>query len=106
MGRTGTTLEPEVAQRVAQRSRPGRLVRLTRLLGVLLALVAWLGLAGVGGPLVGRLSEVQKNDNASFLPRSAESTEVGALAEKSRWQRSSAQPRLCRTSWSSSGRPD
>ena len=45
-------------------------------------LLAWFGLAGVGGPLVGRLSEVQKNDNASFLPKSAESTEVGRLAAK------------------------
>ncbi|SDO82399.1 putative drug exporter of the RND superfamily [Pedococcus dokdonensis] len=42
----------------------------------LAALLVWLGLAGVGGPLVGRLSEVQKNDNASFLPAKAESTEV------------------------------
>ena len=55
---------------------------MTRLLGVLLALAAWVGLAGVGGPLVGRLSEVQRNDNATFLPKSAESTEVGALVTK------------------------
>jgi RND superfamily putative drug exporter len=49
---------------------------------VLLALAAWVGLAGVGGPRVGRLSEVQRNDNATFLPKSAESTEVGALVTK------------------------
>jgi RND superfamily putative drug exporter len=42
----------------------------------LVALLVWLGVSGVGGPLVGRLSEVQKNDNASFLPAGAESTEV------------------------------
>ena len=42
----------------------------------LVALLVWLGVSGVGGPLVGRLSEVQKNDNASFLPAEAESTEV------------------------------
>src|SRR5664280_2153492 len=47
-----------------------------------LVLLVWLGLAGVGGPLVGRLSEVQKNDNASFLPKTAESTEVSTLAAK------------------------
>jgi RND superfamily putative drug exporter len=46
-----------------------RLVALT-------VLLVWLGVSGVGGPLVGRLSEVQKNDNASFLPAKAESTEV------------------------------
>jgi RND superfamily putative drug exporter len=42
----------------------------------LAVLLVWLGVSGVGGPLVGRLSEVQKNDNASFLPAKAESTEV------------------------------
>jgi RND superfamily putative drug exporter len=41
-----------------------------------MAVLAWLALASVGGPLVGRLSEVQRNDNASFLPANAESTEV------------------------------
>jgi len=47
-----------------------------------MVLCTWLGLAAVGGPLVGRLSEVQKNDNASFLPKTAESTEVSKLAAK------------------------
>ena len=47
----------------------------------LLGLV-WLGVSGVGGPLVGRLSEVQENDNANFLPASAESTELAKLSEK------------------------
>ncbi len=45
-------------------------------LGALLAVLVWVGVSGVGGPLVGRLSEVQRNDNASFLPANAESTEV------------------------------
>lgn len=39
-------------------------------------LVLWFALAGVGGPLVGQLSSVQNNDQASFLPQSAESTRV------------------------------
>ncbi len=38
--------------------------------------IAWLLLSGAAGPLSGRLSEVQSNDNASFLPASAESTRV------------------------------
>ena len=42
----------------------------------LLAVLVWLGISGIGGPLVGRLSEVQKNYNAAFLPVGAESTEV------------------------------
>ncbi|WNV88698.1 efflux RND transporter permease subunit [Umezawaea sp. Da 62-37] len=41
-----------------------------------LLVVVWLAVGGVGGPLQGKLSEVQKNDNASFLPASAEATEV------------------------------
>lgn len=43
------------------------------LLPVALVLV-WLGLAGVGGPTFGRLDEVSSNDQASFLPASAEAT--------------------------------
>jgi RND superfamily putative drug exporter len=45
-------------------------------IGALVLVLVWLGIGGVGGPLVGKLSEVQKNDNASFLPETAESTEV------------------------------
>ncbi|MET0233758.1 MAG: MMPL family transporter [Kibdelosporangium sp.] len=41
-----------------------------------LLVVAWLGLGGFGGPFAGKLSEVAKNDNAAFLPTSAEATEV------------------------------
>ena len=44
-----------------------------------LAVLAWFVLGGLGGPLVGRLSEVQTNDNANFLPASAESTEVSKV---------------------------
>ncbi len=43
------------------------------LLPVILVLT-WLALAGVGGPTFGRLEEVSSNDQASFLPASAEAT--------------------------------
>src|SRR6478672_6221039 len=36
--------------------------------------VAWLAIAGVGGPTFGRLNEVSSNDQASFLPAGAEAT--------------------------------
>jgi putative drug exporter of the RND superfamily len=36
--------------------------------------VLWLALGGFGGPYAGKLSEVSKNDNAAFLPKSAEAT--------------------------------
>lgn len=53
-------------------------VRWVAALGVLV----WLAVGGVGGPLVGRLSEVATNDNATFLPPSAESTAVSRLVER------------------------
>jgi RND superfamily putative drug exporter len=69
-------------QDLGERSKSSVRTRVARVVGLLLVVFVWFGLAAVGGPLVGRLSEVQKNDNASFLPKSAESTEVGALAAK------------------------
>jgi putative drug exporter of the RND superfamily len=44
-----------------------------------LLVVVWLGLGAVGGPYTGRLSDVAENDNAAFLPDSAEATEVERL---------------------------
>ena len=38
--------------------------------------IGWLLIGSAVGPLSGKLNEVQKNDNASFLPASAESTLV------------------------------
>jgi RND superfamily putative drug exporter len=46
----------------------------------LVVALLWILLGGPLGQYAGRLSEVQSNDNAAFLPASAESTEV------SRWQ--------------------
>ncbi|MFD3555572.1 MMPL family transporter [Streptomyces goshikiensis] len=39
-------------------------------------LVIWLGIGGALGPYAGKLGEVATNDQAAFLPRSAESTRV------------------------------
>ena len=44
--------------------------------------VGWLVISSFAGPLSGKLSEVQKNDNASFLPASSESTVVADEAAK------------------------
>jgi RND superfamily putative drug exporter len=44
-----------------------------------LLVIVWLGVGAVGGPFAGKLSDVAKNDNASFLPESAEATEVSHL---------------------------
>lgn len=53
---------------------PSTLLR--RLLPALLILL-WLAVAAVGGPKFGEISEVATNDQSSFLPESAESTQVG-----------------------------
>src|SRR5689334_7042830 len=42
----------------------------------LVVVLLWLFVGGPLGSFAGRLAEVQKNDNASFLPKSAESTKV------------------------------
>ncbi|OEJ30437.1 MMPL family transporter [Streptomyces subrutilus] len=39
-------------------------------------LLVWLGIGGTLGPYAGKLGEVATNDQAAFLPRSAESTQV------------------------------
>lgn len=44
--------------------------------------VLWLVVGGATGPYSGKLADVQKNDNASFLPASAEATEVAELQKK------------------------
>ncbi|MCT2582424.1 MMPL family transporter [Actinophytocola gossypii] len=47
-----------------------------------LLVVVWLGLGAVGGPYTGKLADVAENDNAAFLPESAEATEVQRLQER------------------------
>ncbi len=53
--------------------RPSRLVRV---LIPSLLIVIWFAVAGVGGPYFGRVDEVASNDQASFLPESADATQV------------------------------
>jgi RND superfamily putative drug exporter len=43
-------------------------------------IIGWLGISGAAGPLFGKLSSVQQNDSAGFLPESAESTRAAELA--------------------------
>src|SRR3954449_13160731 len=44
-----------------------------------LLILAWLVGAGLGGPLFGKVSEVSSNDQTSYLPESADATQVQAL---------------------------
>ncbi|MFD4371895.1 MMPL family transporter [Streptomyces sp. NPDC058486] len=55
---------------------PAAAPRWTRRLLPLLLVVVWLVIGGALGPYAGRLGEVATNDQAAFLPRSAESTRV------------------------------
>ncbi|GGU39287.1 putative membrane protein [Streptomyces lavendofoliae] len=50
--------------------------RRTRWLVPVVLLLVWLGVGGALGPYAGKLGEVATNDQAAFLPRSAESTKV------------------------------
>lgn len=45
----------------------------------LFTVMVWLVLAAFGGPFFGKISEVSTNDPASFLPKSAEATEVNTI---------------------------
>lgn len=39
-------------------------------------IVTWIAVSGIGGPYFGKISDVASNDQATFLPASAESTKV------------------------------
>ncbi|MFF7363727.1 MMPL family transporter [Streptomyces sp. NPDC008125] len=54
--------------------------------------LVWLGIGGVFGPYAGKLGEVSTNDQAAFLPRSAESTEVSE--EQKAFQKSGTVPAI------------
>ncbi len=48
----------------------------------LLLVIVWVGVAGLGGPTFGKISTVTTNNQAAFLPSSAESTKVQELQQK------------------------
>lgn len=96
-GRGGCTHQPRVCQstgvmtgtqNLQQRTKTGRR-------GIWLAIavvIGWLLFGSWAGPLSGQLSTVQENDNATFLPASAESTL--AAQEQAKFAASDAVPLL------------
>lgn len=47
-----------------------------------LLIIAWVAIAGVGGPYFGKIGEVSSNDQTSFLPASADATQVQQLQSR------------------------
>lgn len=45
-------------------------------------IILWLAVAGIGGPYFGKVSEVASNDQASYLPASAEATKAQELIKQ------------------------
>jgi len=67
-GSTSTTDDPTTAPPTHTKRNA-----VLRGLGLIAVIVAWLAIAGLGGPAIGSLSSVQSNDQESFLPSGAES---------------------------------
>jgi RND superfamily putative drug exporter len=66
-----------VSKEAPERTTPARVpARWLRIVVPTVLVLIWLVLAGIGGPTFGKLSGVSSNDQAAFLPASAESTEV------------------------------
>ncbi len=56
--------------------------RWIRIIAPLILVFIWLGVSGIGGPTFGTISQVVNNDQASYLPASAESTKVQSDLKK------------------------
>ncbi|MEL7974672.1 MMPL family transporter [Isoptericola sp. F-RaC21] len=67
---------------LSNRARGNRGRGLLRGLVILAAIGVWLAIGAFGGQAQGSLSSVQTNDDAAFLPASAESTQAADLAEQ------------------------
>lgn len=74
-----------MAEQQEQISRPGAPKRTAvRVLIASVLILVWVAVAGMGGTTFGKLSEVQTNDQAAFLPASAEATKALEWQEKFR----------------------
>jgi len=60
---------------MAKTRKPNR----RRFWAAIVVIFIWFGASGVFGPLFGKLSTVQENDNSAFLPDSAESTKASKI---------------------------
>lgn len=60
----------------------------------IVVVIGWLAIGGVSGPVFSKISTVQENDNAAFLPESAESTLASKITVKFSDQSSDLLPTL------------
>lgn len=78
--RRSADAEREAGEQAVLTVRPvGRGTRIARILVPIVLIVVWFAAAGIGGPYFGRIGEVSSNDPVSYLPSSAESTQVQEL---------------------------
>ena len=63
-------------------SKPSTVPKYLRVLIPLFLIITWFAVAGIGGPYFGRIDEVASNDQSTFLPASAESTQVSEELKK------------------------
>lgn len=63
-----------------------------RILTPIVLIIVWFAVAGIGGPTFGKISDVTTNNQAAFLPSSAESTQVQEL--QSKYQQGQAIPAI------------
>ena len=73
---------PPPADPPAGGGAPSRRNAVLRAVGLIAVVVAWLAIAGLGGPAIGSLSSVQSNDQESFLPSAAESVQAANAAAR------------------------
>ena len=71
--------EPPEGQDTRQRRRAPKWLRI--FLPAVLILI-WLTAAGIGGPYFGKVNEVSSNDQTTYLPESAEATQVQELQDE------------------------
>ena len=61
---------------MTDKSQPRTVPKWLRVLIPSSLFIIWFALAGIGGPYFGKISDVASNDQSTFLPQSAESTQV------------------------------
>lgn len=71
---------------------PSRSAALARAAVAIVVLMLWLGVMGAGGPIFGKIGEVQSTDQTTFLPSQAEATQ--AVAWQNRFADSKTIPAL------------